>query len=56
MKKSKEPIKGVQVILTETLHKRICEFAEEKGWNVSQCIREAIAVYLYEKTRRHKKK
>lgn len=56
MKKSKEPIKAVNVILTESLHKRMCEHAEAKGWNVSQCIREAIAVYLYEKSRRHKKK
>ena len=55
MKKSKEPIKGVQVILTEALHKRICAFAEDKGWNVSQCIREAITLYLYEKTRKRKK-
>lgn len=54
MKKSKEPIKGVQVILTEALHAKICAFAESKGWNVSQCIREAIALYLYEKTRKRK--
>lgn len=56
MKKSKEPIKAVQVILTESLHKTLCEYAEKKKWNVSLCVREAIAFYLKEVTRNRKGK
>lgn len=52
MKKSKEAIKGVQVILTEKLHQEICAYAEKKGWNVSQCIREALKMYLHDKNRK----
>jgi hypothetical protein len=54
MKKSKEPVKSVQVVLTESIHRRICEFADERAWSVSHCIREAIELYLYEKTRKRR--
>lgn len=46
MKKSKDQVKNVTVTLTEPIHEAIKAFAEEKKWNVSLCIREAIEWYL----------
>jgi hypothetical protein len=48
MRKSKDPIKTVHIVLTESLYSRLRAYEEKSKWNLSLIIREALLKFLGE--------
>ena len=56
MRKSKEPLRTIQVVLTDAINESLEAYADSKKWNKSQVVREAIEFYIKDKKRPRKGK